>query len=414
MNWLIWIAASSAATLGFLSTIAAAADYSTNEIPKEFFGQHMHRITKTTEWPPVPFGSWRLWDAYVAWPNLNPQRGRFDFSLLDKYLDLATAHHVAVLLPLGLSPRWASSRPDEPSAYSPGNAAEPTSLGEWQNYVATVVERYGSRIKAYEIWNEPNLKRFYSGDVNTLVKLTCKAYETIKAADPSAIVVSPAATDLLAGVSWLDEFLSAGGGRCVDAIGFHFYTYAHDGPEALFPLVQAVRATVDRHGLIKLPIWNTESGWANDNARVRVARSYRVVKAEEMAAYVVRGFVLGAALGLERYFWYAWDNRDLGLIEPDTGEFKPAANAYRAAVKWLSGKRLQSCSKNNSGVWSCKVFQADGHSKPAWIVWIERGDISWLPPVEWAIQAQEDINERVSEVRPAQPVRLSIVPVLLN
>ena len=37
-----------------------------------YIGLHLHRADQGTAWPAAGFGSWRLWDANVAWPNLEP------------------------------------------------------------------------------------------------------------------------------------------------------------------------------------------------------------------------------------------------------------------------------------------------------------------------------------------------------
>ena len=155
-------------------------------VPPSYFGMHIHHATTTTPWPSVPFASWRLWDAYVAWPNLEPQPGKWNFTLLDKYLQLAQDHHVQVLLPLALSPQWASARPTEHSAYQPGFSAEPKQLGDWYQYVTAVVQHCKGKVPAYEIWNEPNYKILWSGRTDQLVDLTKAAHDIIKSVDPNA------------------------------------------------------------------------------------------------------------------------------------------------------------------------------------------------------------------------------------
>ncbi len=65
-------------------------------VPEKFFGMHIHHLVKTrypdmppTPWPAVPFATWRLWDAYVSWPNLEPRQGEWNFETLDEYVALA-------------------------------------------------------------------------------------------------------------------------------------------------------------------------------------------------------------------------------------------------------------------------------------------------------------------------------------
>ena len=123
----------------------------------------LHGTDRLTPWPSVPIPEWRLWDAKVTWPDLEPGKGQRHFDDLDKSLALAEAHHANVLMTLGLTPRWASARPQEASGYSPGYAAEPKDIEDWRSLVRTVATRYKGRIHAYEIWNEPNVKRFWTG-----------------------------------------------------------------------------------------------------------------------------------------------------------------------------------------------------------------------------------------------------------
>ena len=116
LNVIIGIAALLSAALP-LNSWAQATRSSTDRIPDSYFGLHVHRIVQTqpwypkgdkiTPWPPIKFGSWRLWDAYVAWPNLEPERGKWNFQTLDRYVDLAEKAGIDLVLPLGLSPAWA-------------------------------------------------------------------------------------------------------------------------------------------------------------------------------------------------------------------------------------------------------------------------------------------------------------------
>src|SRR5256884_3286953 len=181
-------------------------DWSSDVCSSDLFGLHIHHLPQPTPWPRVSFGSWRLWDAYVVWPNVEPQKGQWDFSHLDGYISLAESHSVEILLPLGLTPAWASSRPKEKSGYEPGNAAEPRNISDWSEYVREVATRYKGRIHAYEIWNEPNLSDFFSGRPDTMLELAREAYGVLKQVDETVLVVSPSATGQT-GIAWLEHYL---------------------------------------------------------------------------------------------------------------------------------------------------------------------------------------------------------------
>ena len=163
-------------------------------IPASLFGMHIHNAGGTTAWPSVPIAGWRLWDARVSWPQIEPKEDQWRFEALDGYLSLAKEHNTDVLLPLGLSPQWASARPLEKSTYQPGYAAEPKDTEFWRDYVTRVATHCKGRIHTYEIWNEPNFKPFWTGDTDQMVNLTREASQIIHRIDPEASVVSPSAT----------------------------------------------------------------------------------------------------------------------------------------------------------------------------------------------------------------------------
>ena len=341
------------------------------EVTKEFFGLHIHQGTQPRVWPRIPFGSWRLWDAHVSWPHLQPGPRTWNFDLLDLYVQKASDEDIELVLPFGLSPRWASARQAEPSAYKQlGWAAEPQNIGVWRDYVEMVASRYKGKIRYYEIWNEPNLSRFFSGDVRAMVVLACNAHEVIKRVDPEAKVVSPSATNKDAGLGWLSSYFEAGGDKCADIVGFHFYTWAHDPPEEIARLSQEVRNVMNAYGLGSMPLWNTESGWYVANSRVSTKTKYKVLSDHEASAYIVRALTLAAASGMGRFFWYAWDNQTMGgLIEPDTKDLKSAAHAYALAVKWLQGATVTECTREGN-LWTCLIRKEE---KVGRIVWSEKG-----------------------------------------
>jgi hypothetical protein len=382
-----------------------------NAVDGNYFGMHIHNAASGTRWPDMPVGSWRLWDAYVNWPELQPAADRWDFSRLDLYVAMAGMVKTELLLPLGLTPAWASSRPGERSAYNPGNAAEPKSIEDWNRYVETVARRYTGKIAAYEIWNEPNADGFFSGDVEAMVKLACSAYKIIKQADPRALVISPAATHQERGVAWLNQFISHGGKGCFDAVGFHFYTLAHEPPEALIPLVAQVRGVLATHGLSALEIWNTESGWLIKNAHRPVSVPWHVLNDDEAAAYVGRALMLGWSSGLRRFDWYAWDDGNYGLMETEDGSLKKAAIAYRNTERWMTGAKSLACAKQDTHLMVCKMNK-DGEW--AWVIWSLEGERSFNIPLDWKVSTQQMLLGNSVALKSGEVLMVRQMPVLLQ
>ena len=328
-------------------------------IPSFFFGLHIHQAGGATPWPPFPVFAWRLWDADVSWTFLQPQRDEWNFKSLDRYSELAGQNHTEIMLTLGYTPRWAASRPDEVSTSGmPGVASPPANIGAWRDYVRTVATRYKGKIHVYEIWNEANLPGYYSGTVSEMVTLAKEAYIVLKEIDSTNIVVSPAVEGGGSSVRWLDDFLSHGGGNYCDVIGHHFYV-SPEPPEAMLKDIDEVKQSLKRHRVNK-PVWNTESGWFTNKT---------FVDDEERTGYLARAYLLAWAAGIERFYWYAYDNylMSLPLTLPDRRTLNPAGRAYATLQSWLINSRLKSCVRDAGFSWTCVLARPDGST--AWITW---------------------------------------------
>lgn len=319
-------------------------------IDSRYFGMHIHRFHDPRLVPAVEFGSWRLWDSGTSWKDLQPTKEAWDFRRLELALSIAQKRGVEVGLVLGMTPRWAAARPAEQSFAGEGAASEPRDFADWDNYVRTVALRYKGRIHFYEIWNEPAGAGFYTGTVPQMVELASRAYRIIKEADPRAIVVSPSPAKA-SSIAWFSQFVSAGGMSHADVVGYHFYTDSRT-PEDLIPLVVSVRTVLTKYGIRK-PLWNTESGVANDgtpNSGLQVGP----------AAHLARWLILGACLGLDRFHYYAWDNGGLGLFDPERVSIRPQGLAYAQVGKWLKGSVMTVCNANQR--WTRCSFQKQGKS----------------------------------------------------
>jgi hypothetical protein len=371
-------------------------------IPPTYFGLHIHNAATKTPWPNVSVPAWRLWDSHVSWNDLEPSKGQWRFETLDRYVALAEQHNAQILLTFGYTPKWASARPEEKSASQPGFAAEPRNLEDWQMFVRTVTQRYKGRIQAYELWNEPSLKQFWSGNTDQMLVLTREASQIIRSVDPRAIVVSPSATGS-GGTKWLSEFLSKGGGQYVDVIGYHFYV-TPNSPETMVPLIQMVQQIMADHGAAGKPLWNTESGWSGP----------KPFPSDDLgAAYLARAYILNWAAGVQRFYWYAWDNHgwvSLQTTEVDNQTLKPAGRAYNVVQKWLTGAMMKACSEDSNHTWTCQVSH-DGNDQ--WILWNLDRTISFTVPPSWRAA---EVFTLLDEVHPLQNSTIDIgeAPVLIS
>ena len=320
-------------------------------IPKTFFGMH---VLSEQNWGKAPktFGARRLWDTGVTWVNLEPQKGTWNFRTLDREVDETVAAGIQVLLTLGQTPPWATSQPTVKGNHGYGAPAPPTDLQDWDTYVQTVAERYKGRISAYELWNEPYYKGFYTGTIPQLTELAGRAYKIIKSVDPEATVVSPSCN-----LDCLNNFLDHGGNRSIEVVGYHMSPDPQP-PEAAAAIASKIYSIMAKNGVSQLPLWNDENSWGPHSA---------FSSEQQQAAYLARSYIINWWLGVQRLYWYAWDNDNyVALKLTDRNRVPtPAAMAYAQIENWMVGAAMQDC-KTRGSVWTCEL---DRDGRKSWLVW---------------------------------------------
>jgi hypothetical protein len=348
-------------------------------VSSRYFGMHITNAADGTPWPVVPFGTWRLWDAYVTWKDIEPSKATWNFTKLDALVSLAEQHNVEVVLPLALTPQWASARPNEPSAYTPGAAAEPSSIQDWIDYVQAVTTRYKGKIAYYEIWNEANSTATWTGTPAELVVLQQAAYSVIKSNDPNAQLIS---ANLVSdsGLPYMENLLKLGYAGSADIIGYHLYV-SPKMPEAIAPLATKIFSLLKQYGVSK-PVWDTETGWLP---------GCTFASEDQQAAVAVRALLVANTSGVERFLWYAWDNHccvTLYMTEKDDATPTSAALAYANVQKWLANNILSPCTQDR-GLWSCGLLLR--HGRHGLILWKPSGTAFVVDNLDWAPTVVEDM-----------------------
>lgn len=345
----------------------------TGSVPPAFIGINLQRRTYTEPLPPAEVHAWRSFDA--AWYKVEPVRGDWHFDHSDATVADAQRLGVDLDLVLTSSPTWASARPTESviRPYFPkGMRAEAANLDDWTRYVHTVAERYKGRVHTYELWNEPNLKDWYSGDADHMAALCLAAYRTLKAVDPSITVISPGFSPYSH-----PEFVQAvlqHQPRFFDVLGYHFYT-ERSTPERQVLLLRALDDICRAARLPEtLPVWDMESGYLvrssagakHSNASILPAYAYALDDSES-EDFLVRAYVLGWALHIERYYWFSWGS-DIYAVVDDAGDTeKPVTRALRKLSSRLVGSTMLSCDRSTEGLWTVNLRDPHGH--PFTIIW---------------------------------------------
>jgi polysaccharide biosynthesis protein PslG len=224
----------------------------------------------------------------VSWKLYQPAPGRYDEDLfweLDRLVSKAAANNIAVMLSVAKAPEWS-----RPTTEEDGPPADYRLFEAFMRYLAG---RYEGHIAAYELWNEPNLRREWNGsplNAADFVRLMAHGAAGVRAADPAAVVISgaPATTGINDGTTAVDDrvyfqaMLAAGAGAVVDVFGVHPYGWANPpGSSLLFAAhspapshnnhpsfffwdtLAEYHTILSRGGYAERQLWVTEFGWGS-------------------------------------------------------------------------------------------------------------------------------------------------------
>ncbi len=272
------------------------------------------------DWQLIQEANFRWVKQRLPWVNVRPfQERAYDWSLSDQIVSEAASRDIKLLLRLDGAPQWA-----EVTAKSDATPAPPVELEAWATFCSAVAERYRGQVAGYQIWNEPNLTREWSGqqpNPAAYVELLRVCAFSIKQADPAALVITAGLAPTGSGPphalpdeDFLRGMYEAGAAPYFDLLGVHAPGYAAPpetspaeaaatpgyGGQRFFTFrhVEDLRAIMEEYGDTHKQIALLEFGWTTDE--IHPAYSWFAVTPEEQADYLVRAIIYA------REHWSPW------------------------------------------------------------------------------------------------------------
>lgn len=232
----------------------------------------------------------------LSWREIARWRRLYHWEHPDAVVRGAEYYGPNLVVRLDQQPDWARAQPAE--------NGPPDDLADYGEFVHDVARRYKGRIKAYIIWNEPNLALEWGGqppDPAAYVEMLKLAYVKIKEADPDTLVVSAGlaptnerSDKALDDRLYLQAMYNAGAKGYFDILGAHVYGFAYppDDPHGAhqglnMARVQDLREIMVANSDGAKPIWATELGWTSAPTE---QQAWQRVSPDEQAAYLVRAF----------------------------------------------------------------------------------------------------------------------------
>ena len=200
----------------------------------------------------------------------------------DYIINRAAERGMAVLGVLNHAPEWGGA---DPAPWVTLGFEEAPNPELYAQYAARVVQRYGSKVAAYEIWNEPNAVSGWAPQISAeayteVLKAAYTAIKNVNGADPNdplvvagvlgAVTTVPLVT--LDPRTFVETMYASGAKGFFDALSFHPYHYSLKFGEGEVtpqepwkinsPLEQviAIRQLMLANGDAALRIWATEYG----------------------------------------------------------------------------------------------------------------------------------------------------------
>lgn len=229
------------------------------------------------------------------------------------------------------------------------NYSNTFTLNDWSNAVTQAVNAYGSVVKTWEIWNEPNFSDnalgYFNGSAQSYVTMLQTAYSDIKAVAPSDTVIGLGGMPLYdsenttidyytqQALAWATQVVQLGGMNYCDAIAVHAYPYGQYYPEIQGSLFTSNLKQYEQLCPGK-PIWVTEVGQESYSTTWDATES-------QQSTFLQESYSLFQGLGVAAYIWYelndnytAIPNSNFGLFD-NNGNPKEAWTTFVDAVNTL-------------------------------------------------------------------------------
>jgi hypothetical protein len=283
----------------------------------------------------------------IPWATLEPSPGQIEpkaLAFTDSLVDQAAAASIKVVALTMWTPCWASSAPASllskcrPHHGGKAQAWPPVNPATYGSFAAFVAARYGSKLTAIEVWNEPDQsnENYLAGPnkAQHYAELLRAAYPAVKHADPQMTVLGGS----LVGTNgaFLRALYAAGIKGYYDGLSVHFYTLA----------LGAMRYTheVQLQNGDHTPLWLNEFGWSSCWPRQRIQQEQGCVTKQAQAtniANVYRETARTPWIAAEMlYSLQGSRNEEFGVLD-ETGAYKPAFAALRNVFVSPFGKPSQ-------------------------------------------------------------------------
>lgn len=290
------------------------------------FGANIHFRGEPEDLDLIHDGGFKFIRMDLTWSGVERKKGVYDFEKIgyDALTEGCTKRGIRLLYILDYSNKlYESHRSVRTDAGRKAFAA----------FAQAAAKRYAGKGILWEIWNEPNIKTFWTPQpsVNDYCKLVEITAPIVKKADPSGLVVAPATSGIP--FKWLEDCFKKGLLKWIDVLSVH--PYRSQPPETVIKDYARLRKLIKRYAPEnkKIPIISGEWGYSNINwNKSRLSN-------EKQAQYLVREFIINLYQEIPVSIWYDWKNDG---ANPDEREhhFGAVMHDLKPKAAYIAAKNL--------------------------------------------------------------------------
>ncbi|MBK8137726.1 MAG: hypothetical protein IPK52_18240 [Chloroflexi bacterium] len=250
----------------------------------------------------------------VRWEDAEPEKGVYNLQPLTMALRMAKQQRVKVMLSIVTTPTWAREDGVDLERHGP-----PADYQDYVNFVVELMNKYGDRFQAIEVWNEQNLDREWTSvrglRAEDYVQLLRQTYQAVKQINPQMIVISGALSTTggctnergevcaIDDFSYFDAMVAAGMLNYTDCVGAH-----HNGYN-LNPLELWDQVTDDPTATFRGPFDNAHHSWSFRSTLEYLATRVQASGGDQQLCITEFGWASGEDLeGVPAGWDYAVDN----------------------------------------------------------------------------------------------------------
>ena len=314
--------------IGAVSPVAMGAKSLPGPAIPEGFGVNIHFTGLPRDLKMIADAGFKFIRMDLAWSRIEQTKGVYDFkgSGYDSLTLGCEKLGMRVLYILDYSNELYES--DRSVRTEAGRKA-------FADFAEAAAKRYTGKGILWEIWNEPNLKQFWSPQpsVDDYCKLVEAVAQRIRNVDPSGQVVAGATSGIP--FEWFEACFKNGLLKWIDVLSVH--PYRSQPPETVIQDYVKLRELVARYvpASKEIPVISGEWGYSNLNWN-----KSRLTE-QQQAEYLVRMFLINSYQKIPVSIWYDWknDGTDTNEREHQFGTVKHDMNPKAA---YLAAKVLSS------------------------------------------------------------------------